>query len=262
MWPLDIVASLILLSVLCSSLGSPAVSGHVWGRGQVSAAVCPVSRPSLVEPKTRRLEVNIVPRPRPSPNRPRIDPWSFISAGLTDRPGAKTVTSSPSSPRLAFQPSPTNPFTNCDPFPSPDCDPFNLRVGPSVNSDHSSTFDPFSAPFPTSRSAPCSTNGSPNLSLRVAPLNPADSPFIDLGWMGGTKDRVHPPRSLGLSPFRSPAPLRDDRFWTLSRKQGSMPTLGIQTQGVSFDPVLLMCQMLLLEIFLRCIRVSLASSCA
>ncbi|KAF4111728.1 hypothetical protein G5714_008759 [Onychostoma macrolepis] len=168
--------------------------------------------PRLWSPKTRRLEVNIIPRPRPSANRPRIDPWSFISAGVTDRPGAKTVISSPSSPRLAYQPSPTNPFTNCDPFPSPDCDPFNLRVDPAVNSDHASTFDPFSAPFPTSRSAPCSTNGSPNLSLRVAPLNPADSPLIDLGWMGGTKERVHPHRSLGLSPFRSPAPLRDDRF--------------------------------------------------
>uniref|UniRef100_A0A672KF40 mitogen-activated protein kinase kinase kinase n=2 Tax=Sinocyclocheilus grahami TaxID=75366 RepID=A0A672KF40_SINGR len=161
--------------------------------------------PRLWSPKTRRLEVNIVPRPRPSPNRPRIDPWSFVSA-------AKTVISSPSSPRLAYQPSPTNPFTNCDLFPSPDCDPFHLRVDPAVNSDHASTFDPFSAPFPTSRSAPCSTNGSPNLSLRVAPLNPADSPLIDLAWMGGTKERVHPHRSLGLSPFRSQAPLRDDRF--------------------------------------------------
>ncbi|XP_016331170.1 mitogen-activated protein kinase kinase kinase 11-like [Sinocyclocheilus anshuiensis] len=161
--------------------------------------------PRLWSPKTRRLEVNIVPRPRPSPNRPRIDPWSFVSA-------AKTVISSPSSPRLAYQPSPTNPFTNCDLFPSPDCDPFHLRVDPAVNLDHASTFDPFSAPFPTSRSAPCSTNGSPNLSLRVAPLNPADSPLIDLAWMGGTKERVHPHRSLGLSPFRSQAPLRDDRF--------------------------------------------------
>ncbi|KAL0189799.1 hypothetical protein M9458_016898, partial [Cirrhinus mrigala] len=144
-------------------------------------------------PKTRRLEVNIVPRPRPSPNRPRIDPWSFV-------PGAAKAVSSPTSPRLGYQPSPTNPFTNCDPFPSPDCDPFNLKVDPSMDSDHASTFDPFSAPFPTSRSAPCSTNGSPNLSLRVAPLNPADSPLIDLGWMGvsrppdGTKERVHPHR--------------------------------------------------------------------
>ncbi|XP_026108235.1 mitogen-activated protein kinase kinase kinase 11-like [Carassius auratus] len=174
--------------------------------------------PRLWSPKTRRLEVNIIPRPRPSPNRPRIDPWSFVSAGVTDRAAAQRVISSPTSPRLTYQPSPTNPFTNCDPFPSPDCDPFILRVDPAVNSDHASTFDPFSAPFPTSRSAPCSTNGSPNLSLRVAPLNPADSPLLDLSWMGvsrpldGPKERVHPHRSLGLSPFRSSAPLRDDRF--------------------------------------------------
>ncbi|XP_051756024.1 mitogen-activated protein kinase kinase kinase 11 [Ctenopharyngodon idella] len=176
--------------------------------------------PRLWSPKTRRLEVNIVPRPRPSPNRPRIDPWSFISAGVADRTGAKkpVCASSPTSPRLGFHPSPTNPFTNCDPFPSPDCDPFNLKLHPSMNSDSGSTFDPFSTPFPTSRSAPCSTNASPNLSLRVAPLNPADSPLIDLGWAGvsrpidGAKERVHPRRGLGLSPFRSPAQLRDDRF--------------------------------------------------
>lgn len=168
--------------------------------------------PRLWSPKTRRLEVNIVPRPRPSPNRPRIDPWSFVSAGAVDRAGVRKPVSSPTSPRLGFQPSPNNPFMNCDPFPSPDCDPFNLKVDPSMNSDHGSTFDPFSTPFPTSRSAPCSTNGSPNLSVRVAPLNPADSPLIDLSWARPVEERVHPRRSLGLSPFRSPALPRDDRF--------------------------------------------------
>lgn len=180
---------------------------------------CPVyPDPHLWSPQAHRLEVNIVPRPRPSPIRPRIDPWSFISAGGTDRAAVKTCSSSssPASPRLGYhQPSPTNPFTNCDPFPSPDCDPFNLKVDPYMNSDPASTFDPFSTPFPTSRSAPCSTNGSPNLSLRV---NPADCPLIDLGWtavskpLDAAKERIHPRRTLGLSPFRSPAQQRDDRF--------------------------------------------------
>ncbi|KAL7855670.1 hypothetical protein AOLI_G00192740 [Acnodon oligacanthus] len=176
--------------------------------------------PRLWSPKTRRLEVNIIPRPRPSPIRPRIDPWSFISAGGTEKSNSRSnlSVSSPTSPRLGYQPSPTNPFTNCDPFPPPDCDPFSLRADPSVNSDLPSPFDPFSAPFPTSRSAPCSTNGSPNLSLRVAPLNPADSPLIDLGWAGVSKplavakEKVCPRRALGLSPFRSPTQHRDDRF--------------------------------------------------
>ncbi|XP_051501637.1 mitogen-activated protein kinase kinase kinase 11-like [Myxocyprinus asiaticus] len=175
--------------------------------------------PRLWSPKTRRLEVNIIPRPRPSPIRPRIDPWSFVSAGVVDKPDAKKATcgSSPMSPRLGYHPSPTNPFTNCDPFPSPDCDPFNLKLDPSMNTDHLS-FDPFSTPFPTSRSAPCSTNGSPNLSLRVAPPNTVDSPLIDLGCVGVNKpldvpkERVQTRRTLGLSPFRSPALLRDDRF--------------------------------------------------
>nr|XP_057922382.1 mitogen-activated protein kinase kinase kinase 11 [Doryrhamphus excisus] len=170
--------------------------------------------PALWSPKTRRLEVSVIPRPRPSPIRHRIDPWSFISAGG----GGSTVSRSDSVP-LGYQPSPTNPFTNCHPFPSPDCDPFTLRADPSGTLDRASLFDPFSTPFPTSRSAPCSANGSPTLpSFRIAPLNPADSPLIDLGWVAcskpldGTKERAHPRRTLGLKPFKSPTQLRDDRF--------------------------------------------------
>ncbi|XP_056600672.1 mitogen-activated protein kinase kinase kinase 11 [Triplophysa dalaica] len=169
----------------------------------------------LWSPQPHLLEVNIVPRPRPSPLRPRIDPWSFISAGGMDRAGAKkpVSSSSPASPRLGHhQPSPTNPFTNCDPFPSPDSDPFHLKADPSMNSDPASTFDPFSAPFPTSRSAPCSTNGSPNLSVRV------EFPLMDPGWaaankpLDAAKERIHPRRTLGLSPFKTPTQHRDDRF--------------------------------------------------
>ncbi|XP_061619319.1 mitogen-activated protein kinase kinase kinase 11 [Phyllopteryx taeniolatus] len=167
----------------------------------------------LWSPKTCRLEVNVIPRPRPSPVRPRIDAWSFISAG-----GGRSPSRSDSAP-LGYQPSPTNPFTNCDFFPSPACDPFALRADPSGAWDKASPFDPFSPPFPASRSAPCSANGSPTLpSFRIAPLNPADSPLIDLGWAAcgkpsdGTKERAHPRRTLGLKPFKSPTQLRDDRF--------------------------------------------------
>ncbi|XP_061817134.2 mitogen-activated protein kinase kinase kinase 11 [Nerophis lumbriciformis] len=170
--------------------------------------------PALWSPKTRRLEVSVIPRPRPSPMRQRIDPWSFISAG-----GGGSTVNQLDSALLGYQPSPTNPFTNCHPFPSPDCDPFALRADPSGALDRASLFDPFSTPFPTSRSAPCSTNGSPTLpSFRIAPLNPADSPLIDLGWavcskpLDGTKERAHPRRTLGLKPFKSPTQLRDDRF--------------------------------------------------
>ncbi|CDQ78564.1 unnamed protein product [Oncorhynchus mykiss] len=180
--------------------------------------------PRLWSPKTRRLEVNVVPRPRPSPIRPRIDPWSFVSAGG----GGYGVVQGPRRSDchlLGYQPSPNNPFTNCDPFPSPDCDPFSLRAYPSsgITRDAPLPFDPFSAPFPTSRSAPCSTNGSPTLpTFRVAPLNPADSPLIDLGWAAAcgvgvkpldvTKEKTRPRKTLGLKPFKSPTQLRDDRF--------------------------------------------------
>lgn len=176
--------------------------------------------PALWSPKTRRLEVSVIPRPRPSPIRPRIDPWSFISAGGGSSGGGRSPSRSDGGGgALSYQPSPTNPFTNCDPFPSPDCDPFALKADPSSGSDAASPFDPFMAPFPTSRSAPCSTNGSPTLgSVRVAPLNPADSPLFDLGWavcgkpLDGAKERAHPRKTLGLKPFKSPTQLRDDRF--------------------------------------------------
>uniref|UniRef100_A0A4W5JPX6 mitogen-activated protein kinase kinase kinase n=1 Tax=Hucho hucho TaxID=62062 RepID=A0A4W5JPX6_9TELE len=178
--------------------------------------------PRLWSPKTRRLEVNVIPRPRPSPIRPRIDPWSFISAGGGGYGGVHGPRRSDSH-LLGYQPSPTNPFTNCHPFPSPDCDPFSLRAYPSpgITPDTPLPFDPFSAPFPTSRSAPCSTNGSPTLpTFRVAPLNPADSPLIDLGWAAAcgvkpldvTKEKARPRKTLGLKPFKSPTQLRDDRF--------------------------------------------------
>lgn len=175
--------------------------------------------PVLWSPKTRRLEVSVIPRPRPSPIRPRIDPWSFISAGGGNSGGGRSPHRSESN-LLSYQPSPTNPFTNCDPFPSPDCDPFALKADPSSGSDGASPFDPFSAPFPTSRSAPCSANGSPTLpSFRIAPINSADSALIDFGCgacnkpLDGTKERAHPRRILGLKPFKSPTQLKDDRFW-------------------------------------------------
>ncbi|XP_031440521.1 mitogen-activated protein kinase kinase kinase 11 [Clupea harengus] len=212
--------------------------------------------PHLLSPKSPRMEVQIISRPRPSPMRPRIDPWSFISAGATragaaggSKPGTPSDARSPGASSLGYQLSPTNPFiTNCGhPFPSPEYDPFTLKAqpvttvtvdSPSPSRESPSPFDPFSAPpFPggaatTSRSAPCSANGSPTLSsLRVAPLNPADSPFVDLGWAATAaatvtatsmtrgrplevaKERLlSPRRALGLSPFRSPTQLREDRF--------------------------------------------------
>nr|XP_020471986.1 mitogen-activated protein kinase kinase kinase 11-like [Monopterus albus] len=171
--------------------------------------------PALCSPKTRRLEVSVIPRPRPSPIRPRIDPWSFNTAGGMNSGGSRSPNRSDNNP-LGYQPSPTNPFTNCDPFPSPDCDPFTLKADPPSGSDTASSFDPFSAPFPTSRSAPCSANCSPTLpSFRVVPF---DSPLIDLGWaassrpLDGTKEKANPRRKLGLKPFKSPMQLKDDRF--------------------------------------------------
>ncbi|KAM6949383.1 mitogen-activated protein kinase kinase kinase 11 [Aplochiton taeniatus] len=172
---------------------------------------------SLWSPKTRRLEVSIIPRPRPSPIRTRIDPWSFISAGGGGLHGGAGAPRRSDSHLLGYTPSPTNPFTSGDPFPSPDCDPFALQA--DIPPGAPSPFDPFTPPFPTSRSAPCSASGSPTLpTVRVAPLNAADSPLIDLGWaactrpLEVTKERARPRRTLGLKPFKPPTQLRDDRF--------------------------------------------------
>ncbi|CAL8377469.1 unnamed protein product [Gadus morhua 'NCC'] len=191
--------------------------------------------PRLWSPKTRRLEVNVIPRPRPSPMRPRIDPWSFVSAGGaggTPGGGHAPARRSESQPLGYHHPSSTNPFAGCHPFPSPDCDPFALRGAPDPQDLEGpnggfggSAFDPFSPPFPTtSRSAPCSANGSPTLPTArlAAPFHAtADSAaLIDLGgWaayggrpLDGARERARPRRTMGLKPFKSPSQLRDDRF--------------------------------------------------
>ncbi|KAJ3585557.1 hypothetical protein NHX12_014276 [Muraenolepis orangiensis] len=191
-----------------------------------------VPDPRLWSPKTPRLEVNVIPRPRPSALRTRIDPWSFVSAGGAPR-GRLPARRSDSQPPGYRRPSPTNPFAGSHPFPSPDCDPFALRgaaLSPRGGEDYdgsraSSPFDPFSPPFPaTSRSAPCSANGSPTLpSVRLAcPLHDAtadSAALVDLGWaafgsrpLDGARERARPRRTLGLKPFKSPSQLRDDRF--------------------------------------------------
>lgn len=203
------------LSVLSPALDLPLCQDTQDSDERPSVPCSLHPNPALWSPKAHRLEVSVIPRPRPSPMRSRIDPWSFVSAGSGNSGGGRSPNRLDAS-LLGYHPSPTNPFHNCDPFPSPDCDPFALKADPSSGSDTASPFDPFSAPFPTSRSAPCSTNGSPTLpSIRIAPLNPADSPLIDLGWaacskpLDGTKERAHPRRTLGLKPFKQ---LRDDRF--------------------------------------------------
>ncbi len=116
--------------MLCSSLDLPLCQDTFEAEDKSPLPFALYPDPRLWSPKTRRLEVNIVPRPRPSPNRPRIDPWSFISAGLTDRPGAKTVTSSPSTLAWPSSPRPQTPSTNCDPFPSPGLRPFQSKGRP------------------------------------------------------------------------------------------------------------------------------------
>ncbi|XP_029106764.1 mitogen-activated protein kinase kinase kinase 11-like [Scleropages formosus] len=195
--------------------------------GRTSPAPPLLPNPRLWSPKARRLDVNVVPRPRPSPVRPRIDPWSFISAGGAGRASGRAAAAATAEPDGPFrnapgrQPSPTNPFANCEPFPPSDCDPFARLVDPSGTADRASD-DPFSVPFGTSRSAPASANASPSLSaLRVAPFSPAlDSPFLDLGWTGRgplldaakEKERQRRQLAVGLEPWKSPAHLRNERF--------------------------------------------------
>lgn len=101
----------------------------------------PPSYPQLGGPKPGRVEVSMIPRPRPSPQRPRIDPWSFISTGRSQVPR---------------QP-PNCLLSDCDPFPASDRDPFARGADPFWTPGRPSSSDPFSAhavpPFPPSDSS-------------------------------------------------------------------------------------------------------------
>ncbi|XP_069036471.1 mitogen-activated protein kinase kinase kinase 11 isoform X2 [Lepisosteus oculatus] len=193
----DLLASQIVLDLPLCAQDAPERNDH-------AERLFPLlPDPRLWSPKTRRLEVNVIPRPRPSPVRPRIDPWSFISAGGGGgggngaRPGPLELFRS----QLGYQPSPTNPFTNCDPFPSPDCDPFAWGGGEGFPPGPDPP-DPFAA-------APCSANGGPA---------PADPPLIDLGWggaRGGPAAAAKEPRQGrrgGRDPWTSPGQDREERF--------------------------------------------------
>uniref|UniRef100_K7F6W1 mitogen-activated protein kinase kinase kinase n=1 Tax=Pelodiscus sinensis TaxID=13735 RepID=K7F6W1_PELSI len=97
---------------------------------------------------------SLISRPRPSPVRSRIDPWSFVSAG----PRASPAQSPQPEPRRhrAATPDSSNPFVTSDPFFHPSPQPFDLE-----------TFDPFA-------SAPRLT--SPSCRLDHGQLSPYPSP--------------------------------------------------------------------------------------
>ncbi|TFK12098.1 GTP-binding protein SAR1a [Platysternon megacephalum] len=75
---------------------------------------------------------SLISRPRPSPVRSRIDPWSFVSSG----PRASPAQSPQPEPRRcrAGTPDSSNPFMTSDPFFNPSPGPFD-----------SETFDPFAS---------------------------------------------------------------------------------------------------------------------
>ncbi|KAJ8348350.1 hypothetical protein SKAU_G00269390 [Synaphobranchus kaupii] len=129
----------------------------------------PQPYPQLGRPKTGQVEVRVIPRPRPSHLRPRIDPWSFISTGQS-----------------RVHPRPPNClFSDCDPFPASDHDPFARGADPSWTPGPPSPSDPFSAPFYASCSTLCSDPGSPSPSDTVPLLSPSDSSHMDVGRAGG-----------------------------------------------------------------------------
>ncbi|XP_074861615.1 mitogen-activated protein kinase kinase kinase 11 [Carettochelys insculpta] len=96
----------------------------------------------------------LISRPRPSPVRSRIDPWSFVSAG----PRASPAQSPQPEPRWhrTGTPDSSNPFVSSDPFVHPSLRPFD-----------SETFDPFAC-------APKLT--SPTCCLDRGQLSPYPSP--------------------------------------------------------------------------------------
>ncbi|XP_069500958.1 mitogen-activated protein kinase kinase kinase 11 [Ambystoma mexicanum] len=160
-------------------------------------------------PKLLHSDVQIIPRPRPSPVRPRIDPWSFVSAGPKASPEQQTKKNAVWTPKN----SPTlsrNPFLNSDPFsstiigpcpalpdpawisqpctavqdhlapPTPpglvDDDPFN----PSLSRTGASNAPFFPAPRPSSspRAGRPSPGTSPLLTTRPGRPSPGASPRL------------------------------------------------------------------------------------
>nr|XP_014349149.1 PREDICTED: mitogen-activated protein kinase kinase kinase 11 [Latimeria chalumnae] len=80
----------------------------------------PVPDPKPWNPYLKPSNISIIPRPRPSPVRSRIDPWSFVSAGTKVSPTqsnqldlTKTQNSDPFATTPEFS---RNPFLNSNPF--------------------------------------------------------------------------------------------------------------------------------------------------
>ncbi|XP_030074473.1 mitogen-activated protein kinase kinase kinase 11 isoform X2 [Microcaecilia unicolor] len=142
-------------------------------------------RPGEASPKFPHSSIKIIPRPRPSPVRNRIDPWSFVSAGSrvpsVPDPGPRTAKE-----KNTFS---KNPFSNSDPFSSRTSSPcfpldsawvpgFTVRENQPQHSPFtSSDLDPFIVPtrteFPKAHLSPASKpqagQRSPSVSPRVPP---------------------------------------------------------------------------------------------
>nr|XP_033809618.1 mitogen-activated protein kinase kinase kinase 11 isoform X2 [Geotrypetes seraphini] len=174
---------------------SPRLEEHGMDKALLGVAAPPPSflnrnglespRPGEASPKFSHSSIKIIPRPRPSPVRSRIDPWSFVSAG-------SRVPSVPElGPQLPKEKNKfsKNPFLNSDPFSSRTSSPcFPLdpawAPGPHVRENQpqhppftTSDLDPFSIPtrieFTKAHLSPASTpqpgQRSPSVSPRVPP---------------------------------------------------------------------------------------------
>ncbi|KAG6927574.1 mitogen-activated protein kinase kinase kinase 11 [Chelydra serpentina] len=104
-----------------------------WSPGSRAGGAFP-SPSSPCSPHSPRPSphTSLISRPRPSPVRSRIDPWSFVSAGSRASPAQSPQ------PELrrhwAGTPDSSNPFVTSDPFSRPSPGPFD-----------SETFDPFAS---------------------------------------------------------------------------------------------------------------------
>ncbi|KAJ8276364.1 hypothetical protein COCON_G00081160 [Conger conger] len=114
----------------------------------------PPAYPQFGRPKM--VEVSMIPRPRPSPLRPRIDAWSFISTGRS---------------RVPRHP-PNRLHSDRDPFPASDRDPFSRGAEPFWTPGCSSPSDPFSPH--TEPPSPPSVVGGVRGRARASP--PSDNP--------------------------------------------------------------------------------------
>ncbi|KAG8146677.1 hypothetical protein E2320_013802, partial [Naja naja] len=153
------------------SVGDRTALPPLWTRESPQMVLSRLLPPRSPRSPRPSLHTTLISRPRPSPLRSRIDPWSFVSSGSRASPAVTPV----QSPRLG--PRQLKPLTpeSTNPFGAPVSDPFAWG-------DFSASADPFLGT--STRAAPGTLGPAVCWTSRPLPTPPEDLPASS--WGGGT----------------------------------------------------------------------------